>query len=84
MRQPRRASSARTGLQELGEQPAQGLVSTLAEHLGDPRLVPSPYRVRGDVRVTAVLDETDDALVVDGPRSIWMEKFSRCVRRLLV
>ena len=42
-----------------------------------------PCRVRGDVRVTAVLDETDDALVSDGPLSIRMETLSRRVRRLL-
>jgi hypothetical protein len=42
-----------------------------------------PYRVRGDVRVFPVLDETDDALVSDGPLSIRMETLSRCARRLL-
>ena len=44
---------------------------------------PEPDWVWGDVRVAAVLDETDDASPSDSPRSIRMETLSRDTRGLL-
>jgi hypothetical protein len=52
----------------------------LRDGVGD--LNPEPDWVWGDVRVAAVLDETDNASPSDSPRSIRMETLSRDTRGL--